>query len=161
MLVLNESTLQYRHLFINCWLYVGTAISLQTVKAILLVLKLKQTFPPPPQKKKNLVSLCHCMKELEADSWRQNGSKVHKNIYSQFWICLLTMMMRWARRVRARKYTTRSLLGSLKFLKAGVCRVIVCGEGRGGGGTSRVRRGPGLGGGIPASAGRRRFRSAS
>lgn len=55
MLVLNESTLQYRHLCINCWLYVGTAISLQAVKAILLVLKLKQTFtpptPPPPQKK--------------------------------------------------------------------------------------------------------------
>lgn len=68
MLVLNESTLQYRHLCINCWLYVGTAISLQTVKAILLVLKLKQTFTPPPKKKKNLVSLCHCMKELEADS---------------------------------------------------------------------------------------------
>lgn len=66
MLVLNESTLQYRHLYIHCWLYVGTAISLQTVKAILLVLKLKQTFTPP--KKKNLVSLCHCMKELEADS---------------------------------------------------------------------------------------------
>lgn len=38
MLVLNESTLQYRHLYIHCWLYVGTAISLQTVKAILLVL---------------------------------------------------------------------------------------------------------------------------
>lgn len=67
MLVLNESTLQYRHLYIHCWLYVGTAISLQTVKAILLVLKLKQTFTPPP-KKKDLVSLCHCMKELEADS---------------------------------------------------------------------------------------------
>lgn len=67
MLVLNESTLQYRHLYIHCWLYVGTAISLQTVKAILLVLKLKQTFTPPTQKK-NLVSLCHCMKELEADS---------------------------------------------------------------------------------------------
>lgn len=71
------------------------------------------------------------------------------------------MMMRWASRVRARKYTTRSLLGSLRFLKAGVCRVIVWGEGRGGGGTSRGRSRPGLGGGSPASAGRRRFKSAS
>lgn len=58
MLALNKSTLQYRHLYINCWLYVGTAVSLQTVKAILLVLKLKQTYPPPPQKK-DLVSLCY------------------------------------------------------------------------------------------------------
>lgn len=73
----------------------------------------------------------------------------------------LTMMMRWARRVRARKYTTRSLLGSLRFLKAGVCRVMVWGDGRGGGGTSRGRSTPVLGGGIPASAGRRRFKSAS
>lgn len=37
----------------------------------------------------------------------------------------------------------------------------MCGEGRGGGGTSRGRSGPGLGGGSPASAGRRRFKSAS
>lgn len=63
--------------------------------------------------------------------------------------------------MRARKYTTRSLLGSLRLRKAGVCRVIVWGEGRGGGGTSRVRSGPGLGGGSPASAGRRRFKSAN
>lgn len=161
MLALNKSTLQYRHLYINCWLYVGTAVSLQTVKAILLVLKLKQTFTPPPKKKKRSCQSLPLYERSRSWQLKTNGSKVHKNIYSQFWICLLTMMMRWARRVRARKYTTRSLLGSLKFLKAGVCRVIVWGEGRGGGGTSRVRRGPGLGGGIPASAGRRRFRSAS
>lgn len=72
-----------------------------------------------------------------------------------------TMMIRWASRVRAKKYTTRSLLGSLRFLKAGVCRVIVWGEGLGGGGTSRGRRGPGLDGGSPASDGKRRFKSAS
>ncbi|TNN39986.1 hypothetical protein EYF80_049839 [Liparis tanakae] len=64
-------------------------------------------------------------------------------------------------RVRARKYTTRSRLGSRRFLKDGVCRVMVWGEGRGGGGTSRIRSGPGLGGGRPASAGSRRFKSAN
>lgn len=98
----------------------------------------------------------HC-KKTKLLGYRWDRTKV----YSQLWIHLLTMMMRWARRVRARKYTTRSLLGSLRFLKAGVCRVIVWGEGRGGGGTSRGRSGPGLGGGSPASAGRRRFKSAS
>lgn len=74
---------------------------------------------------------------------------------------IFTMMTLCARRVRARKYTTLSLLGKRRFRNAGACRVMVWGEGRGGGGVSRGRKGPGLDGGIPASAGRRLFRSAN
>lgn len=113
------------------------------------------------KKKKNLVNLLFIdLSSNELFSELRKSQKRNRTFRKEFQF-FLTMMIRWASRVRARKYTTRSLLGSLRFLKAGVCRVIVCGDGRGGGGTSRGRKGPGFGGGRPASAGRRRFRSAS
>lgn len=84
--------------------------------------------------------------------------KITLNLYQSI---IFTMMIRCARRVRAKKYTTLSLLGKRRLRNAGVCRVMVCGEGRGGGGVSRGRKVPVLGGGIPASAGRRLLRSAN